>query len=156
MSIDPIYKKNGKWYFLIDSWPFRIGPFLSKEQASKELKKYNLFNKKEESMSMHGYTTLMIGASEKDLGLSQKDIDYLFDNEESELKVRFSEPEGAFVGIIISEDKSDEGVEGLSIETLSLSYIQDQVDKVMQLLSTEFGYFIAKHRVKIIFGDFFR
>ena len=41
MSINPVHKnEDGKWYFWDEVWAHEIGPYDSKEEADKEIKKY--------------------------------------------------------------------------------------------------------------------
>jgi hypothetical protein len=37
---NPVHKFEGKWYFWIETWADRIGPFDSEKKAERELKKY--------------------------------------------------------------------------------------------------------------------
>lgn len=37
---DPIFEKNGKWYFWNEVWTDAIGPYESREEAARELDRY--------------------------------------------------------------------------------------------------------------------
>ena len=37
---DPVHKENGKWYYWIETWADKNGPFETEEIAKRELKRY--------------------------------------------------------------------------------------------------------------------
>lgn len=41
-SFQPVHQENGKWYFWIETWADRIGPFDSREEAQSELVRYSI------------------------------------------------------------------------------------------------------------------
>ena len=41
--IDPVHEENGKWYYWLETWADRHGPYETEEIAREELSNYCLF-----------------------------------------------------------------------------------------------------------------
>lgn len=110
-------------------------------------------------MGMNGYSTFMIGFKLEGLNLSEVDKENLivfYENDEHEVKLRFSDPEGDYVGIIINEDDSDEAVAGMDITVIDVSEINKLISKVVDEIYYDLKIFIPYYIVKIVVGNFYR